>query len=166
MRAPLRLHAVVLGAVAALVLSACGGGGDDTGSEQEGNGPVKGGTITFLTIQDQIQHLDPLEHLVAAQLHDLGRHRRAALAGSAIRVVAAAANARQDGRDRKRESRPASRPRHAAEPRRSTARRVSCSGRARSHHDVVMHPIRAKTQRKRDRPVLVPMTWPGARCKV
>src|SRR5215204_6425945 len=60
MRAPLRLHAVVLGAVAALVLSACGGGGsDDTDGDDAGNGPVKGGTITFLTIQDQINHLDP-----------------------------------------------------------------------------------------------------------
>ncbi len=68
MRAPLRLHAVVLGAVAALVLSACGGGGSDTGSEDSGNGPVKGGTITFLTIQDQIQHLDPQRNYTGEDL--------------------------------------------------------------------------------------------------
>ena len=68
MRAPLRLHAVVLGAVAALVLSACGGGGSDTGSDNEGNGPVKGGTLTFLTIQDQLQHLDPQRNYTGEDL--------------------------------------------------------------------------------------------------
>ena len=68
MRAPLRLHAAVLGAVAALVLSACGGGSGDTGSEESGNGPVKGGTITFLTIQDQIQHLDPQRNYTGEDL--------------------------------------------------------------------------------------------------
>jgi len=69
MRAPLRLHAVVLGAVAALVLSACGGGGsDDTGGDDAGNGPVKGGTITFLTIQDQINHLDPQRNYTGEDL--------------------------------------------------------------------------------------------------
>jgi peptide/nickel transport system substrate-binding protein len=69
MRAPLRLHAVVLGAVAALVLSACGGGGsDDTDGDDAGNGPVKGGTITFLTIQDQINHLDPQRNYTGEDL--------------------------------------------------------------------------------------------------
>ena len=68
MRAPLRLHAVVLGAVAALVLSACGGGDSDSGSEESGNGPVKGGSITFLTIQDQIQHLDPQRNYTGEDL--------------------------------------------------------------------------------------------------
>ena len=60
MRATPRLHAVVLAAVAALVLSACGGGsGGEESDETAGNDPVKGGTLSFLTIQEQIQHLDP-----------------------------------------------------------------------------------------------------------
>ena len=69
MRAPLRLHAVVLGVAAALVLSACGGGGsDDTEGQDAGNDPVKGGTITFLTIQDQINHLDPQRNYTGEDL--------------------------------------------------------------------------------------------------
>ena len=81
MRAPLRLHAVVVGAVAALVLSACGGGGsDDTGgADDAGNGPVKGGTITFLTIQDQINHLDPQRDYTGEDLAFSGAYLNRAL---------------------------------------------------------------------------------------
>jgi peptide/nickel transport system substrate-binding protein len=58
----------VLGAVAALVLSACGGGSSDDEDPAAGNGPVKGGTITFLTIQDQINHLDPQRNYTGEDL--------------------------------------------------------------------------------------------------
>jgi peptide/nickel transport system substrate-binding protein len=62
-----------LAAVAALTLalSACGGGGDD-GGEGDGNGaagePVDGGTLTFLTLQDQFQHLDPQRNYTGEDL--------------------------------------------------------------------------------------------------
>jgi peptide/nickel transport system substrate-binding protein len=68
MRAPQRLHAVVLAAVAALILSACGGGGGEASNETTGNDPVKGGTLTFLTIQEQIQHLDPQRNYTGEDL--------------------------------------------------------------------------------------------------
>ena len=68
MRARQRLHAVVFAATAALVLSACGGGSGEESNESAGNDPVKGGTLTFLTIQEQLQHLDPQRNYTGEDL--------------------------------------------------------------------------------------------------
>ena len=68
MRAPQRLHAVVFAAVAALALSACGGGSGEPSNESAGDDPVKGGTLTFLTLQEQIQHLDPQRNYTGEDL--------------------------------------------------------------------------------------------------
>jgi peptide/nickel transport system substrate-binding protein len=56
-----------------LALSACGGGGDDEDGGGGGGGagagePVDGGTLTFLTLQDQIQHLDPQRNYTGEDL--------------------------------------------------------------------------------------------------
>jgi peptide/nickel transport system substrate-binding protein len=54
-----------------LALAACGGGGDDEGGGGGGAGagePVDGGTLTFLTLQDQIQHLDPQRNYTGEDL--------------------------------------------------------------------------------------------------
>jgi peptide/nickel transport system substrate-binding protein len=54
-----------------LALAACGGGGDDGGGGGGGAGagePVDGGTLTFLTLQDQIQHLDPQRNYTGEDL--------------------------------------------------------------------------------------------------
>jgi peptide/nickel transport system substrate-binding protein len=54
-----------------LVLAACGGGGDEDGGGGGGAGagePVDGGTLTFLTLQDQIQHLDPQRNYTGEDL--------------------------------------------------------------------------------------------------
>jgi peptide/nickel transport system substrate-binding protein len=55
----------------ALVLTAagCGSGGDDTsGKGGASAAPVDGGTLTFLTLQDQIQHLDPQRNYTGEDL--------------------------------------------------------------------------------------------------
>jgi len=55
----------------ALVLTAagCGSGGDDTGGKGGASAaPVDGGTLTFLTLQDQIQHLDPQRNYTGEDL--------------------------------------------------------------------------------------------------
>jgi peptide/nickel transport system substrate-binding protein len=61
-----------LAVVAALALSAsaCGGGsgGDSTGGTGESAKPVDGGTLTFLTLQDQFQHLDPQRNYTGEDL--------------------------------------------------------------------------------------------------
>ena len=61
-----------LAVVAALtfVASACGGGGSGgSGGGSGGNGsPVDGGTLTFLTLQDQLQHLDPQRNYTGEDL--------------------------------------------------------------------------------------------------
>jgi peptide/nickel transport system substrate-binding protein len=44
---------------AALALSACGSDGDDTGGADAGNAPQRGGTLTLLTVQEELDHLDP-----------------------------------------------------------------------------------------------------------
>jgi len=56
------LRAAALASVVAMSLAACGGGssnGGSTGSSGSGDKPVKGGTLTFLTTQDQLDHMDP-----------------------------------------------------------------------------------------------------------
>ena len=56
------LRAVALASVVAMSLAACGGGSSDggTGSGSADSGkPVKGGTLTFLTVQKQFNHMDP-----------------------------------------------------------------------------------------------------------
>ena len=61
-KARIGLRAAALASVAAMTLAACGGGGSDepSGSNAGDSGkPVKGGTLTFLTLADQTQHMDP-----------------------------------------------------------------------------------------------------------
>jgi peptide/nickel transport system substrate-binding protein len=57
------LRAVALASVVALSLAACGGGSRNGGTGSNSNAdsgrPVKGGTLTFLTVQDQLDHMDP-----------------------------------------------------------------------------------------------------------
>lgn len=71
-KASMGLRAAVLATAAAMTLAACGGGGagegekDGTGSS--GGGAQKGGTLTFLTLQDQIQHLDPQRNYTGEDL--------------------------------------------------------------------------------------------------
>lgn len=72
-KARIGLRAAALASVAAMTLAACGGGGsgDDTsgGGSAGGDGkPVKGGTLTFLTISDQIAHLDPQRNYTGEDL--------------------------------------------------------------------------------------------------
>lgn len=50
---------VSLTAAFCLLAAACGGGGGGSGSGSSGGGPHKGGTLTVLTLADQIDHLDP-----------------------------------------------------------------------------------------------------------
>lgn len=62
-KASIGLRAGVLATAAALTLAACGGGGGGNTPSGQGPGaankPVKGGTLTFLTLQQQFQDLDP-----------------------------------------------------------------------------------------------------------
>ena len=66
-KASMSLRSAALAAAAALVLAACGGGGDDGGGgggagsddEAAAGKPTKGGTIKFLTVQEQFDHMDP-----------------------------------------------------------------------------------------------------------
>jgi peptide/nickel transport system substrate-binding protein len=72
-KANMGLRAVVLVSVAAMALAACGGGdsGDNgSGSNSGGNaaGAQKGGTLTFLTLQDQFTHLDPQRNYTGEDL--------------------------------------------------------------------------------------------------
>ena len=71
-KASIGLRAAALAAAAAMVLAACGGGGDDAdgdgGSGGSSGEPVKGGTLTFLTLADQIQHLDPQRNYTGEDL--------------------------------------------------------------------------------------------------
>jgi peptide/nickel transport system substrate-binding protein len=71
-KASIGLRAVVLASAAAMALAACGGssgGGSDTGDKAGGSGkPTKGGTLTFLTLADQIQHLDPQRNYTGEDL--------------------------------------------------------------------------------------------------
>jgi peptide/nickel transport system substrate-binding protein len=72
-RSGLRVAAVA--AAGALALAACGGGGGSTGGGGGGGGanagansPQKGGTLTFLTQSQQIQHLDPQRNYTGEDL--------------------------------------------------------------------------------------------------
>ncbi len=73
-KASIGLRAVVLATAAAMALTACGGGdgGDgntgSNGSDGASGEPVKGGTLTFLTLADQIQHLDPQRNYTGEDL--------------------------------------------------------------------------------------------------
>jgi peptide/nickel transport system substrate-binding protein len=56
-------------AALAMALAACGGGSDEGGpGGGAGNRPVDGGTVTFLTLQDQLQHLDPQRNYTGEDL--------------------------------------------------------------------------------------------------
>ena len=55
-----------------MALAACGGGSSGGGSNDNSSGsgdkPTKGGTLTFLTLQDQFQHLDPQRNYTGEDL--------------------------------------------------------------------------------------------------
>jgi peptide/nickel transport system substrate-binding protein len=71
-KASIGLRAVVLASAAAMTLAACGGGGggnnDNQGQGGGGEKPTKGGTLTFFTLADQIQHLDPQRNYTGEDL--------------------------------------------------------------------------------------------------
>ena len=67
-----RRGAAAVACAAALALTACGGGSDGgggtVGSGGGGGTPAKGGTLTFLTLADQLQHLDPQRNYTGEDL--------------------------------------------------------------------------------------------------
>jgi peptide/nickel transport system substrate-binding protein len=72
-KATIGLRAAALVSVAAMTLAACGGGGSDDGGNDTATGggdgkPVKGGTLTFLTLQDQFSHMDPQRNYTGEDL--------------------------------------------------------------------------------------------------
>jgi peptide/nickel transport system substrate-binding protein len=71
-KASIGLRAAVLASVTAMTLAACGGGGDGDGGPGtdggDGGGAQKGGTLTFLTLQDQFTHLDPQRNYTGEDL--------------------------------------------------------------------------------------------------
>jgi peptide/nickel transport system substrate-binding protein len=70
-KASIGLRAVVLVSVAAMALAACGGssgGGSDKGTGGKSTAASKGGTLTFLTLQDQFTHLDPQRNYTGEDL--------------------------------------------------------------------------------------------------
>jgi peptide/nickel transport system substrate-binding protein len=66
------LRAVVLAASGALVLAACGGGGDGDGEATDAAGGnvegQQGGTLYMLDVSEQIQHLDPQRNYTGEDL--------------------------------------------------------------------------------------------------
>jgi peptide/nickel transport system substrate-binding protein len=67
------LRVAALASAGALALAACGGGsgggsGGGGGSSAAGGGPQKGGTLTFLTQSQQLQHLDPQRNYTGEDL--------------------------------------------------------------------------------------------------
>jgi peptide/nickel transport system substrate-binding protein len=72
-KATLGFRAAALASVAAIVLAACGGGsggsnGNGDSGSASGDKPVKGGTLTFLELQEQIQHMDPQRNYTGEDL--------------------------------------------------------------------------------------------------
>jgi len=71
-KAKIGLRTAALVSVAAMTLAACGGGGsDDDASGAKGGDagkPVKGGTLTFLTVQEQFAHMDPQRNYTGEDL--------------------------------------------------------------------------------------------------
>jgi len=67
------LRGAALVGVGALLLTACGGGGSDNTSSGNGS-PTAGGTITFLNIANQIQHLDPQRNYTGEDLAFAGAY--------------------------------------------------------------------------------------------
>jgi peptide/nickel transport system substrate-binding protein len=65
-----KLNLVATAAVLSLALAGCGGNGNGGSSDEPAAdaGPVDGGTLTFLTLQDQLQHLDPQRNYTGEDL--------------------------------------------------------------------------------------------------
>jgi peptide/nickel transport system substrate-binding protein len=61
------LRLVALASVGALALAACGGGSDDSGSSGS-DGGQQGGTLTILSQNEQLQHLDPQRNYTGEDL--------------------------------------------------------------------------------------------------
>lgn len=77
-KASMGLRAAVLATAAAMTLAACGGGGGDDGEKggtgEGGGGAQKGGTLTFLTLQDQFTHIDPQRNYTGEELAFVGAY--------------------------------------------------------------------------------------------
>ena len=70
-KAKIGLRAAALASVVAMTLAACGGGSDETQTSADAGAdgkPVKGGTLTFLTIADQVNHIDPQRNYTGEDL--------------------------------------------------------------------------------------------------
>jgi peptide/nickel transport system substrate-binding protein len=71
-KASMSLRSAAIAATAAIVLAACGGGdgdGDGGGGDAGASGePQKGGTLTFLTVAEEIDHLDPQRNYTGEDL--------------------------------------------------------------------------------------------------
>jgi peptide/nickel transport system substrate-binding protein len=59
---------LAVAAALALTAAGCGGGSSGTGGGTASNQAVDGGTLTFLTLQDQLQHLDPQRNYTGEDL--------------------------------------------------------------------------------------------------
>jgi peptide/nickel transport system substrate-binding protein len=62
------LRLVALASAGALTLAACGGGSSDSGGDSAGGKGRQGGTLTILTADEQIQHLDPQRNYTGEDL--------------------------------------------------------------------------------------------------
>lgn len=72
-KATLGLRGAALVGVGALLLTACGGGDDGGGGSDSGEA-TPGGTLTFLSIGTQIQHLDPQRNYTGEDLAFAGAY--------------------------------------------------------------------------------------------
>ncbi len=77
-KARIGLRTVALASAAVMSLAACGGGGGGEG-EKDKNGKAgaegqRGGTLTFLSLADQIQHLDPQRNYTGEDLAFAGAY--------------------------------------------------------------------------------------------
>jgi peptide/nickel transport system substrate-binding protein len=69
-KASFLVKGVVLLAASAMAVAGCSNGTNSGqgASGSDGSGPAKGGTLTFLTLRDQIQHLDPQRNYTGEDL--------------------------------------------------------------------------------------------------
>ena len=95
-KASISLRSASLAAAAAIVLAACGGGGgtDEPGSGDDAAGgePRKGGTMTFLTVQEQFDHMDPQRVYTGEDLAFIGGYLTRTLTSFKLSTDDAAAN--------------------------------------------------------------------------
>ncbi|MBA2767932.1 MAG: hypothetical protein H0U35_02145, partial [Sporichthyaceae bacterium] len=80
-KASMSVRSAALAATAAIILAACGGGGGGDGDTGDGDGggaasgePTKGGTLTFLTVAEEIDALDPQRNYTGEDLAFAGAY--------------------------------------------------------------------------------------------